>query len=160
MIHWTKGNKEFLFLYLFLSLMWLKSILIFFIKCDIWQNLMPSRMRSLLIYIYIYMYWFMICDLTFVLNFIYTIHFKIIFLLGFLNFLRSLLVKFIASIGNRFFLIDVATYKVCKHLVTIEKTVGGNGIITKICLSMLNVTMYIKSLSHSPKFHQLFPSIG
>ena len=84
----------------------------------------------------------------------------IIFLLGFLNFLRSLLVKFIASIGNRFFLIDVATYKVCKHLVTIEKTVGGNGIITKICLSMLNVTMYIKSLSHSPKFHQLFPSIG
>ena len=53
----TKGNKEFLLLNLFLSLMWFKNISILFIL---------SHMRSLLIlYIYIYIYiliddWFII----------------------------------------------------------------------------------------------------
>ena len=48
--HWTKWNKEFLFLNLFLSLMWLKNISILFIKCITWQNLILSCMRSLLLY--------------------------------------------------------------------------------------------------------------
>ena len=52
--HWTKGNKESLFLNLFLSLMWLKGILIIFIECAIWQNLMISCMRSLLLYILVF----------------------------------------------------------------------------------------------------------
>ena len=60
--HWTKRNKKSLFLNLFLSLMWLKSISIIFIKCATWQDLILSCMRSLLlymcVYIYIYIDWF------------------------------------------------------------------------------------------------------
>ena len=48
--HWTEGNKESLFLNLFLSLMWLKNISILFIECTTWQNLILSRMRSLFLY--------------------------------------------------------------------------------------------------------------
>ena len=51
--HWSKGNKKVLLLKLFLSLMWFKSILILFIVCTTWQNLMLSHMMSLLLYIYI-----------------------------------------------------------------------------------------------------------
>ena len=52
----NQRNKESLFLNLFLSLMWFKIISIFFIECAIWQNLLLSYIRSLVIYIYIYIY--------------------------------------------------------------------------------------------------------
>ena len=56
MKYWTKRNKEYLFLNLFLYLMWLKSISILFIKYATWQDLILSCIRFLLIYIYIYIY--------------------------------------------------------------------------------------------------------
>ena len=55
--HWTKSNKKSIF-NLFLSLMWHLRIFQFSlcIKCAIWQNLMFSHMRSLLLYININIY--------------------------------------------------------------------------------------------------------
>ena len=55
--HWTKSNKKSIF-NLFLSLMWHLRIFqfSFCIKCAIWQNLMFSHMRSLLLYININIY--------------------------------------------------------------------------------------------------------
>ena len=73
--HWSKGNKKFLLLKLFLSLMWFKGILILFIICTTWQNLMLSHMRSLLLYIY----WLFICLVCFVNNFFPYLYFVALF---------------------------------------------------------------------------------
>ena len=54
--HWIKGNKESLFLNLFLSLMWFKSILIIFLRMHYMAEPYAVCMRSLILYIYIYIY--------------------------------------------------------------------------------------------------------
>ena len=58
--HWTKGEKESLFLSLFLSLMWLKSNSIFFSKSALYGRTSWSPTWGLCFYIYIYIDWWLV----------------------------------------------------------------------------------------------------